>query len=330
MFRKSRDTSPTTGKSSTHTPAKAQPKSLPSASSRIATQRPAPRHAGRAASAPSARASSPTPAASAQTAAPILLHEHSGGITLLTLNRPAARNSLSEAMLSTLGEAFAAIAQDAGVRAVVIAANGPAFCAGHDLKELTAHRQDPDHGRAHFTHVMEMCSALMQSIVRLPQPVIAAVQGVATAAGCQLVASCDLAVASSLAGFCAPGVDIGLFCSTPGVALARNVPRKHAMEMLLTGDTVSAEHAARIGLINRVVAPGSEREHAVELARRIAAKSTMAVRLGKEAFYRQIEMDSKDAYRFASQVMTENMLRRDAAEGIGAFLEKRTPTWNDC
>ena len=258
-----------------------------------------------------------------------MLHEHSAGITLLTLNRPEARNSLSEAMLARLGEAFVAIAQDTSVRAVVIAANGPAFCAGHDLKELTAHRGDSDHGRAHFVRVMETCSALMQSIVRLPQPVIAAVQGVATAAGCQLVASCDLAVASSLAGFCTPGVDIGLFCSTPGVALARNVPRKHAMNMLLTGDTVPAEHAARIGLVNRVVLPGTERDAALKLAREIAAKSAMTVRLGKEAFYHQIEMGLEDAYRFASQVMVENMLRRDAAEGISAFLEKRTPKWED-
>jgi enoyl-CoA hydratase/carnithine racemase len=222
-----------------------------------------------------------------------------------------------------------AIAQDASVRAVVIAANGPAFCAGHDLKELTAHRGDADHGRAYFSHVMETCSALMQSIVRLPQPVIAAVQGVATAAGCQLVASCDLAVASSLAGFCTPGVDIGLFCSTPGVALARNVPRKHAMNMLLTGDTMPAEHAAGIGLVNRVVPPGTERDEALKLARQIAAKSAMTVRLGKEAFYHQVEMGLDEAYRFASQVMVENMLRRDAAEGIGAFLEKRTPEWKD-
>jgi enoyl-CoA hydratase/carnithine racemase len=261
--------------------------------------------------------------------APLLLHEHSNGITLLTLNRPDQRNSLSEAMLGALGEAFVAIAQDARVRAVVIAANGPVFCAGHDIKELTAHRNDRDRGRAFFTHIMETCSALMQSIVRLPQPVIAAVQGVATAAGCQLVASCDLAVASSLAGFCTPGVDIGLFCSTPMVALTRNVARKHAMDMLLTGDTIAAEHAARIGLVNRVVAPGSEREQAIKLARQIAAKSAMTVRLGKEAFYRQIEMGLQDAYRLASQTMIENLLRRDAVEGIDAFLEKRQPKWED-
>jgi enoyl-CoA hydratase/carnithine racemase len=232
-------------------------------------------------------------------------------------------------MMAALGEALVAIAQDARVRAVVIAANGPVFCAGHDLKELSARRHDRDRGRAFFTHAMETCSALMQSIVRLPQPVIAAVQGVATAAGCQLVASCDLAVASSLAGFCTPGVDIGLFCTTPMVALTRNVARKHAMDMLLTGDTISAEHAARIGLVNRVVAPGSEREQAIKLARQIAAKAAMTVRLGKEAFYRQIEMGLGDAYRLASHTMVENMLRRDAIEGIDAFLEKRQPTWDD-
>jgi enoyl-CoA hydratase/carnithine racemase len=319
MFRKSRDTTAAPGKASTHAPGKTHAHPPP-------RTRQAPRHPARPAA---SRTTSHAPDAAASAAAPVLLHEHSGGITLLILNRPEARNSLSEAMLSALGEAFAAIATDAGVRAVVIAANGPAFCAGHDLKELTAHRGDADHGRAYFGLVMEACNALMQSIVRLPQPVIAAVQGVATAAGCQLVASCDLAVASSLAGFCTPGVDIGLFCSTPGVALARNVSRKHALNMLLTGETVSAEDAARIGLINRVVPPGTERDEAIKLARRIAQKSAMTVRLGKEAFHRQLEMDLDDAYRFAAQVMVENMLRRDAAEGIGAFLEKRSPTWED-
>jgi len=283
-------------------------------------------HAPNAASDPAPTAA---PSAVAQAPAPTVLREHSGGITLLTLNRPDQRNCLSEAMMSALGEAFAAIAHDSGVRAVVLAANGPVFCAGHDLKELTGHRRDRDQGRAYFQHIMGTSCALMQSIVRLPQPVIAAVQGVATAAGCQLVASCDLAVASSLAGFCTPGVDIGLFCSTPMVALTRNVARKQAMEMLLTGDTVGAEHAARIGLVNRVVAPGAEREEAIKLARQIAAKSAMTVRLGKEAFYRQAEMSLADAYRHACQVMVENMLRPDAAEGIGAFIDKRKPVWED-
>ena len=273
--------------------------------------------------------SRPTSRPAARAAEPIVLREHSSGIMLITLNRPEQRNALSEAMMAALGEAFMAIARDPQVRAVVLAANGPAFCAGHDLKELTARRNDRDHGLAYFGHIMETCSTLMQSIVRLPQPVIAAVQGVATAAGCQLVASCDLAVASSLAGFCTPGVDIGLFCSTPGVALARNVSRKHAMGMLLTGETVSAEHAARIGLINRVVPPGGEREEAIKLARKIAAKSAMTVRVGKETFYRQVEMNLAEAHRVASQTMVDNMLRRDAAEGIGAFLDKRKPQWED-
>ncbi|HEU5276736.1 MAG TPA: enoyl-CoA hydratase [Xanthobacteraceae bacterium] len=271
---------------------------------------------------PSASRSAP------QGAAP-LLHERGDGIAVLTLNRPERRNTLSEAMLAALAEALAAIAQDNTVRAVVIASSGPAFCAGHDLKELMAHRNDRDRGKAYFRHIMETCSALMQSIVRLPQPVIAAVQGPATAAGCQLVASCDLAVASSRAGFCTPGVDIGLFCSTPMVALTRNVARKHAMDMLLTGDTISAEHAARIGLVNRVVPPGEETHEALKLGRQIAGKSAVTVRLGKEAFYRQSDMNLADAYRFASQVMVENMLQNDAAEGISAFLEKRPPKWED-
>lgn len=263
------------------------------------------------------------------TSQPILLREDAGGIAVLTLNRPEARNTLSEGMLAALGDAFASIAHEVNVRVVIVAASGPVFCAGHDLKELTARRGDPDGGRAYYQHVMETCSALMQSIVRLPQPVIAAVQGTATAAGCQLVASCDLAIASTLATFCTPGVHIGLFCSTPMVALTRNIARKHAMEMLLTGDTISAEHAHRIGLVNRMVTPGSEREQAAITARQIASKSAMTVRLGKEAFYRQLEMGLTDAYRYASHVMVENMLREDANEGIAAFLEKRSATWED-
>jgi enoyl-CoA hydratase/carnithine racemase len=314
MLRKSRDTTSAPGKASTPAPGKAHAHPPP-------RTRQTPREPAASGATPQGPATAP--------AAPVLLHEHKDGITLLTLDRPEARNCLSDAMLSALGEALAAIAKDASVRAVVIAANGPVFCAGHDLKELTAQRGDADGGRAYFARVMDTCSALMQSIVRLPQPVIAAVQGVATAAGCQLVASCDLAVASSAARFCTPGVDIGLFCSTPGVALARNVARKHALGMLLTGDMISAEHAERIGLINRVVSPGSERDEALALARKIAQKSTMTVQLGKDAFYRQIEMPLGDAYRFAAQVMVENMLRRDAAEGIGAFIDKRAPAWED-
>jgi len=264
-----------------------------------------------------------------QTAAPVLLRERDKDVAVLVLNRPAARNSLSEALLAALSAAFTDITVDKSVRAVVLAANGPGFCAGHDLKELTTRRSDADRGRAYFTKIMTMCSTMMQQIVNLPQPVIAAVQGAASAAGCQLVASCDLAVASTAAKFATPGVDIGLFCSTPMVALSRNVARKHAMEMLLTGDMVSAEDAAHIGLINRVVAAGQERNEALALAQRIASKSSHTVKIGKEGFYRQAEMGLAEAYKYVSQVMVENLLSADAEEGICAFIEKRDPTWED-
>jgi len=262
-------------------------------------------------------------------AASVLTRERDDCIAILTLNRPAARNSLSEALLNALFIALDDVAGDRTVRAVVLAANGPGFCAGHDLKELTTRRSDADGGRAYFKHIMTTCSAMMQKIVNLPQPVIASVQGVATAAGCQLVASCDLAVASTAARFATPGVDIGLFCSTPMVALSRNVSRKHAMEMLLTGNMVSAERAADIGLINRVVAPGEERTAAIALAKQIAAKSSYTLKVGKQAFYRQLELGLAEAYSYASEVMTENMMARDAEEGICAFIEKRKPTWED-
>jgi len=260
---------------------------------------------------------------------PILLRETIGSIVVLTLNRPEARNSLSEGLIAELHAALNEIRNDDSVRAVVIAANGAAFSAGHDMKELTARRSDPDRGRAYFTKIMNACSAMMQAIVHLPKPVVAAVPGIATAAGCQLVASCDLAVASEAAGFATPGVDIGLFCSTPMVALSRNVPRKQAMEMLLTGEPISAAAARDLGLVNRVVAAGTEREAAIALAQKIALKSAYTVKLGKEAFYRQAEMSLADAYRYASEVMTENMMARDAEEGIGAFIEKREPKWRD-
>jgi enoyl-CoA hydratase/carnithine racemase len=260
---------------------------------------------------------------------PILLRECAGSISVLTLNRPAARNSLSEGLIAELQAALKEIHDDKSVRAVVIAASGPAFSAGHDMKELTARRSDADRGRAYFAEIMNACSAMMQAIVHLPKPVVAAVQGVATAAGCQLVASCDLAVASEAASFATPGVDIGLFCSTPMVALTRNVPRKQAMEMLLTGEPVDARKAQSLGLINRVVAPGAEREAAIALAQKVALKSAYTIKLGKEAFYRQADMNIVDAYRFAAEVMTENMMARDAEEGIGAFIEKREPKWQD-
>lgn len=257
----------------------------------------------------------------------ILERADAGPVVVLALNRPGARNSLSDAMIAALSDALADIAKDRAVRAVVLAANGPVFCAGHDLKEMTARRRDPDRGRRYFKDLLDRCSAMMQAIVSLPQPVIAAVQGTATAAGCQLVASCDLAVAAESAKFCTPGVNIGLFCSTPMVALSRNVARKHAMEMLLTGDFVSADEARRIGLVNRVVPLGDEQAEALALARQIAGKSGYALKIGKQAFYRQAEMGLADAYRYAAEVMTENMLARDAEEGINAFLEKRDAAW---
>jgi len=260
---------------------------------------------------------------------PVLLRERDGEIAMLVLNRPHPRNSLSEALLLALSAALDEIRSDKSIRAVVLAANGPAFCAGHDLKELTARRADADGGRAYFRHIMTTCSTMMQKIVTLPQPVIAAVQGPASAAGCQLVASCDLAVASEAAKFATPGVDIGLFCSTPMVALSRNVARKHAMEMLLTGDMVEAQRAAAIGLVNRVVPAGQERAEAVKLAKQIASKSSYTLKVGKEAFYRQIDLPLADAYAYASEVMTENMMARDAEEGICAFIEKRDPKWQD-
>src|SRR5256714_9428113 len=261
--------------------------------------------------------------------APVLLREDVGETALLTLNRPEARNSLSEALLAALTESLGEIATDKRVRVVVLAANGPTFSAGHDMKEMTARRSDADRGRAYFKRLMDACSTMMQAIVQLPQPVIAAVQGPASAAGCQLVASCDLAIASSAAKFATPGVNIGLFCSTPMVALSRNVPRKAAMEMLLTGDLISAEDAQRIGLVNRVVAAGTEPDEAPQLARQIASKPALPVKIGQQGFYAQLEMSLADAYRYASEVMVENMLARDAEEGIDAFIEKRTPSWED-
>lgn len=269
------------------------------------------------------------PAAVAAAPSPILLREHRDGIAILTLNRPQARNSLSEATLEALSDALTTIAQDCTVHVVILAANGQAFSAGHDLKELNAHRKDEDRGRSYFTHIMGLCSRMMQQVVNLPQPVIAVVQGTATAAGCQLVASCDLAIASRAAKFATPGVNIGLFCSTPMVALSRNVSRKAAMEMLLTGDMISAEDAARIGLVNRVVAPGRECDEAIGLARQITAKSAVTVKIGKKGFYRQLEMPLAKAYDYVSGVMVENLLVRDAEEGITAFIEKREPKWED-
>jgi enoyl-CoA hydratase/carnithine racemase len=262
-------------------------------------------------------------------AAPVLLREDAGGIATLTLNRPQSRNPLSEAMLAALAETLSEIASDRSVRVVVLSAAGPVFSAGHDLKEMSAHRSDADRGRAYFTDVLGRCSGVMQQVTSLPQPMIAAVEGTATAAGCQLVASCDLAVAGAEARFCTPGVHIGLFCSTPMVALSRNLAAKHALEMLLLGEMVPAAEAARMGLVNRVVPVGQALAEAQRLASVIASKSPATVKIGKRAFYEQREMGLAAAYDHASAVMVENMLARDAEEGIGAFMEKRAPVWQD-
>jgi enoyl-CoA hydratase/carnithine racemase len=252
----------------------------------------------------------------------ILLRTDTDGVATLTLNRPSARNALSTGLMAALETEIDAIAQDISVRVVVIAANGPAFCAGHDLREV---RGTPT--REAYEALFAQCSALMLSITRLPQPVIARVHATATAAGSQLVATCDLAVAAETARFATPGVNIGLFCSTPMVAVSRNMGRKQTMEMLLTGDMIDAEAARTGGLINKVV-PDAELDDAVSAyARQIVSKSPLTLKIGKEAFYRQLEMPLEDAYTYASEVMVANMLARDAGEGIDAFLEKRDPEW---
>ena len=259
--------------------------------------------------------------------APPLLRADQGPVAVLTLNRPEARNCLSEDLLAALHAAIAEIGGSDAIRAIVITGAGSAFSSGHDLKELSSHRTDPDRGKAYFAKIMDACSRMMLSIVRSPKPVIAAVNGIATAAGCQLVATCDLAVASQDARFATPGVNIGLFCSTPMVALSRNLSRKAAMEMLLLGDMVGADEAKALGLVNRVVRPDETVNAAVELGRRIAEKPKATLKIGKEAFYRQLEMPLEEAYAYASAVMVENMLHEEAKEGIGAFLEKRQPRW---
>jgi enoyl-CoA hydratase/carnithine racemase len=251
-----------------------------------------------------------------------LLRRDEGGVAWLTLNRPHARNALSVELMTALQEALDAVAGDPAVHVVVIGGAGPAFCAGHDLREI---RASP--GRDAYAALFAQCSALMTRIVHLPKPVIARVHGVATAAGCQLVASCDLAIAAETARFATPGVNIGLFCSTPMVALSRAVGRKTAMEMLLTGDLIDAARAREIGLINRVVPEDALDTAVAALATQIGSKSPLTLAIGKEAFYRQAEMELEAAYRYASEVMTQNLLARDAAEGIDAFLQKRAPVW---
>ena len=258
----------------------------------------------------------------ADTAEPVLLRSDDEGIVTLTLNRPEKFNALSEALLARIQHELDEIASDDTLRVVVIAANGKAFSAGHDLKEMRA-SDDREHHRALF----DRCGRMMVSINRLPQPVIAQVNGIATAAGCQLVANCDLAVAADDARFAVSGINFGLFCSTPAVPLSRNVPRKHAMEMLLTGDFISAEQARDFGLVNEVV-PAAELESATRaLAAKITAKSAHSIRLGKDMFYRQLSMDLAEAYAYASERMACNMDSQDAREGIDAFIEKRRPEW---
>ena len=259
----------------------------------------------------------------------LLFDKNDAGILRVTLNDDRRRNSLSEAMMRALMAAFIEASSDPSVRVIILAAKGTVFCAGHNLKEMTDGRGAPDLGRDYFERMMKLCSDMMQTIVNCAKPVIGEVNGIATAAGCQMAASCDLVVASQSAQFSTPGVHIGLFCSTPMVALSRSVGNKHAMEMLLTGDMVPADRAYEIGLVNRVVAVEALQDTTLELAQKIASKSSMTLATGKRAFYQQKEMGLKEAYEYASNVMVENMLAKDANEGIGAFIEKRTPKWQD-
>jgi enoyl-CoA hydratase/carnithine racemase len=258
---------------------------------------------------------------------PVLTREDAGGIATLTLNRPGALNALSEALLGALQAEFDRLATDTATKAVILRGAGRAFCAGHDLREMQAARQAPDAGRAYFTALFAQCARMMTSIRMLPQPVIAQVQGLATAAGCQLVASCDMAVAAEDARFGVNGVNIGLFCSTPMVALTRNIPAKHAFEMLTTGQFIDAPKAERLGLVNRLAPSDRLDAEARALAAAVAEKLASAVRVGKRAFYEQAEMSLDAAYAHTGRVMAENMLHRDTAEGVQAFLEKRRPDW---
>ncbi|MEP3427600.1 MAG: enoyl-CoA hydratase [Roseibium sp.] len=255
-----------------------------------------------------------------------LLHE---GVYRIVMQRPERMNALSSEMMTALSSELTRAAENPDVRVILLGAEGKVFCAGHDLKELTAARADADRGKATYARIMRQCSNLMQQIVRLPKPVIAVVTGVATAAGCQLVASCDLAIATDTATFCTPGVNIGLFCSTPMVALSRNVAPKHAMEMLLTGEAIDASTAKDFGLINRIVSRDYLEQVVQKYGAAIASKSAHALKLGKEAFYQQLEMPLSEAYDFAANTMVENMMANDADEGISAFLQKRKPEWTD-
>lgn len=260
--------------------------------------------------------------------APLLL-ERRGSVALVTLNRPDKLNTLSEAMLAALTSAMADLSADDSVAAIVIAAKGKAFSAGHDLRELSARRADGDGGKAYFSDIMGRCARLMQAIVASPKPVIAAVEATAVAAGCQLVATCDLAVAAQDARFGTTGINNGLFCSTPMVPLSRNVPQKRALEMLMLGGLISAGEAERYGLVNRIVPAAEVIATAIGMAEIIATKSKAAIALGKRAYYAQSELGLKEAYELTQNVMIENWLLNDACEGIGAFLDKRHPSWKD-
>ncbi|MDC0028413.1 enoyl-CoA hydratase [Gammaproteobacteria bacterium] len=260
----------------------------------------------------------------------ILIKEKSDkGVLRLIMNNSDQKNPLSESMMSVLMDEIKGASIDKSTRVIVLAANGNVFSSGHDLKEITASREKEDGGEVYFKNLFDSCSELMQLIVNAPQPVIAEVDGVATAAGCQLVASCDLAIASHESKFATPGVNLGLFCSTPMVALSRNVNKKNAMEMLLTGDFINANKAKEIGLINSIVLKEKLTLEVDKLAEKIAGKSTMTVSTGKKAFYAQVEMDLSEAYKYTSKTMTDNLLKLDAKEGINAFLEKRSPDWKD-
>ncbi len=257
----------------------------------------------------------------------ILERSDTGGISHLTMNAPERLNALSDAMLAALTDELSRLKTDASIRAIILSGAGKAFCAGHDLKEMTAGRQAEDGGGAYFADLFKRCGDLMQLIPTLPQPVIAQVHGIATAAGCQLVASCDMAVAATGTRFGVNGVNIGLFCSTPMVALTRNIPRKQAFEMLTTGEFIDASRACELGLVNRVVAPDDLVAETQTLAETVAAKLGSAVRIGKQAFYEQLHMPLDQAYAFTGAVMAENMMDDDTSEGISAFIEKRNPDW---
>ncbi|MGB0687846.1 MAG: enoyl-CoA hydratase [Paracoccaceae bacterium] len=257
-----------------------------------------------------------------------LLERHdTNSIAHLKMNAPEKLNALSEEMLSALQSQFDSLQNDRQIRAVILSGSGKAFCAGHDLKEMTAGRQAEDGGKAYFTELFQKCARMMTSIQKLPQPVIAQVHGIATAAGCQLVASCDMAVAADSTRFGVNGVNIGLFCSTPMVALSRNIPRKQAFEMLTTGQFINAERARELGLVNRIASEDELEEATTELAETVASKLAVAVKIGKEAFYNQLQMPLSEAYDYTGSVMAENMLFRDTEEGISAFIEKRDPNW---